>query len=44
MIGFTIDKAKASFFDRQVVLDAASKAERQALSKFGAFVRQRAST
>jgi len=44
MIGFRIDQAKGLFFDRQVVLDATTKTERQALSKFGAFVRTRAQT
>lgn len=39
MIGFKLDQAKSMFFDRQPVMDATEKAERQRLSKFGAFVR-----
>lgn len=44
MLGMGISKAKAGFFDRQAVLGAMGKAERGVLSKFGAFVRQRAKT
>jgi hypothetical protein len=36
--------AKAGFFDRQRVIDATTRAERAVLSRFGAFVRQRART
>lgn len=42
MIGFKIDKAM--FFDRQKVIDATDRASRRVLSRFGAFVRQRART
>lgn len=35
---------KRLFFDRKKVVNAADRAKRQALSKFGAFVRQRAKT
>lgn len=41
-IGFTISQAKKLFFDRSAVMKATNRAERQALSKFGAFVRRRA--
>lgn len=44
MIGLRLDQAKALFFDRQRVLAATERAERQVLSRFGAFVRQRART
>ena len=43
-MNLTIQAAKNSFFDRQKVMDAVSKAERARLSKAGAFVRQRAKT
>lgn len=39
MVGFNIKGAKKLFFDAQKVVTAAEKAERRALSKFGAFVR-----
>jgi len=42
MIGLRISQAKGMFFDRQAVVDAADRAQRQVLSKFGAFVRQTA--
>ena len=42
MIGFRIDQAKTMFFDPKKVLDPAERADRQQLSKFGAFVRTRA--
>jgi ribosomal 50S subunit-associated protein YjgA (DUF615 family) len=35
-------KVKSSFFDRKIVIDAMDRAARNVLSKFGAFVRQRA--
>lgn len=35
---------RASFFDRDAVMNATSRAERQVLSKFGAFVWKRAKT
>lgn len=38
MIGFKVDQAKTLFFDREVA-KAVNKSSRQALSKFGAFVR-----
>ena len=44
MIGLTLSQVKAGFFDRQAVLRASTRAERQVLSRFGAFVRQRART
>lgn len=44
MFGFKIDQAKSLFFDRPKVLAAADRATQKALSKFGAFVRQRART
>jgi hypothetical protein len=37
----TFAEVKRLFFDRRSVLDAADKATRAALSRFGAFVRQR---
>lgn len=43
-MNLTVQAAKGNFFDRQRVLDAVGKAERQRLSKAGAFVRQRAKT
>lgn len=42
MIGLSIEQAKGAFFDRKPVMDAMDKATKQALSKFGAFVRTRA--
>jgi hypothetical protein len=42
MIGLTISAAKANFFDRAAVTSAVDRATRQGLSKFGAYVRQRA--
>ena len=42
MIGFRIDKTM--FFDRKKVVDATDRASRRVLSRFGAFVRQRART
>ncbi len=44
MIGLTFKAAKGGFFDRPKIQQAVAKAERQVLSKFGAFVRQRAKT
>lgn len=44
MIGFRLPQAKGLFFDRAVVTGAVDKATRRVLSKFGAFVRQRART
>lgn len=43
-LGFRLNQAKGLFFDRTVVLNATSRAERKVLSKFGAFVRTRART
>lgn len=42
MIGFKIDKSM--FFDRQKVISATDRGTRRVLSRFGAFVRQRART
>ena len=42
MIGLRIRQLRAGFFDRAVVLQATTAAERRVLSRFGAFVRQRA--
>ena len=42
MIGFELDKSM--FFDRKPVIDATDRAARRMLSRFGAFVRQRART
>ncbi len=42
MIGLTLRQAKAGFFDRSAIMAATTVAERRALSRFGAFVRQRA--
>lgn len=42
MIGMTIKAAKGGFFDRKKVINATDKATRRVLSKFGAYVRQRA--
>jgi hypothetical protein len=44
MLGISANAARASFFDRKKVQDALSRAERKALSRFGAFVRRRAQT
>lgn len=44
MIGLTFAAAKRGFFDRAAVQQKVDKATRQALSRFGAFVRQRAKT
>lgn len=44
MINLTVKLAQASFFDRKAVMDAVDPATRRALSRFGAFVRQRART
>ena len=41
---FTLADAKRTFFDRAGVIAAVSVAERSALSRFGAYVRQRART
>lgn len=41
---FTIEVAKKLFFDRAAVTDPFTKGERRVLSKFGAYVRQRART
>ena len=42
MIGLTFEASKKSFFDREAVMKATSDANLRNLSKFGAFVRQRA--
>src|SRR5262245_37074274 len=42
MIGLTIEQAKEKFFDSQKIIDAERRATLRALSRFGAFVRQRA--
>lgn len=44
MIKVTIKQAKAGFFDRDAIIKAVDRATRKNLSKFGAFVRQRART
>jgi hypothetical protein len=44
MFGLSLKQAKAGFFDRAKVQKAADKATRDVLSKFGAYVRQRAKT
>ena len=44
MIGMRLSQAKAGFFDRAAVMNTTTKAERKVLSRFGAFVRQRART
>jgi hypothetical protein len=44
VIGLTLARARGLFFDRAAVLSATSTAERRVLSRFGAFVRQRART
>ena len=40
MIGMKINQAKGLFFDRSAVTNAADRAERRVLSRFGAFVRR----
>lgn len=42
MLSLKVDVGKSFFFDRKVVADAVDSASRKNLSKFGAFVRQRA--
>ena len=42
MLGFDLKTAKGMFFDRAAVLAKVDGATRRVLSKFGAFVRQRA--
>jgi len=44
MIGMTFQAAKGSFFDREKVKRSVDAGTRKVLSKFGAFVRQRAKT
>ena len=44
MIGVTFQQAKQGFFDREKVQRSVDAATRRVLSKFGAFVRQRAKT
>ena len=44
MLNLTLSQAKASFFDRKAVKDATDEATRKVLSRFGAYVRQRAKT
>jgi hypothetical protein len=44
MIGLSFEAAKRGFFDRALVQQAVDRAQRKVLSKFGAFVRQRAKT
>jgi hypothetical protein len=44
MIGMTFQAAKGSFFDREKVKRSVDAGTRKVLSKFGAFVRQRART
>lgn len=44
VFGVKLNGVKGSFFDAQKVIDATDKAERQVLSKFGAFVRRTART
>lgn len=44
MIGMTFQAARGSFFDREKVKRSADAGTRRVLSKFGAFVRQRART
>jgi hypothetical protein len=41
-VAFTLEQAKAAFFDRDAIKKAADRGTRRALSKFGAFVRTRA--
>lgn len=42
MIGLSLHQAKATFFDRELVMRRMHAATRKALSRFGAYVRQRA--
>lgn len=44
MIGFDLKVMKSGFFDRGRVMRSMSQAKRKSLSRFGAFVRQRAKT
>ena len=44
MFSLTLSDAKHAFFDRAGVLAATTATERAVLSRFGAFVRQRART
>jgi hypothetical protein len=44
MIGMTFQAAKGNFFDREKVKRSVDAGTRRVLSKFGAFVRQRART
>lgn len=44
MIGLKLSAAKRGFFDRALVQQSVDKATRKVLSRFGAFVRQRAKT
>jgi hypothetical protein len=44
MFDLRLKQAKAGFFDRAAVMNATTRAERQVLSRFGAFVRTRART
>jgi hypothetical protein len=44
MIGMTFQAAKQGFFDREKVKNAVDAGMRRVLSRFGAFVRQRAKT
>jgi hypothetical protein len=44
VIGMTFQAAKGSFFDREKVKRSVDAGTRKVLSKFGAFVRQRAKT
>lgn len=44
MLNLTVKAAKANFFDRNKVQEAMTAATRKVLSRFGAYVRQRAKT
>lgn len=44
MLGLSLKTAKGNFFDRAKVIAAMDAAARRVLSRFGAFVRQRAKT
>jgi hypothetical protein len=44
VIGLTLNQVRGLFFDRTAVMAATTAAERKVLSRFGAFVRQRART
>lgn len=44
MIGLRLNQVRGLFFDRAAVLAATNAVERKVLSRFGAFVRQRART